>query len=218
MKRIANERGVSLSLHVPYTLNPADTLGLIRAANVEYLRKCIALASAVRATHVTTHIGYCNGLPSWQWLRQEALERLIDSLRSVLPLCRRKRVVLALENVNPMPRDSEFFYLGDSMDDLTYVFQKLPSACIRLCLDVGHANTNEGPLEYVKRFGKKIVAVHYHDNTGKHDQHVAVGRGTIPWAKLGRAFHRIGFRGPFVSEVFSRSACQSRDDFRKFLI
>lgn len=218
LKRIAQRLGTSLSLHVPYTVNPADPISSIRRANVEYLENCIEVAAVLGARHVTTHIGYCNGLPSWRWLRRDGLDRLVASLRSLLSRCGKRRVVLALENVNPMPQDSEFFYLGDSITDLAFLFAKVNSPWIRLCLDTGHANTNEGPTRYVERFKERIVAVHYHDNRGKYDEHLAVGRGTIDWAKLARSFRRIGYRGPFISEVFSRTASQSREDLRQFLV
>ncbi|MGD0645660.1 MAG: sugar phosphate isomerase/epimerase [Candidatus Bathyarchaeia archaeon] len=213
----AAKYNISISLHIPYTLNPSDEILSIRRANVEYLEKTIKLAHKIKATHITTHIGYYVGLPSWKWKRKKALDRLILSLKEVFPLCSKLEVVLAIENVNPMPKDSEFFYLGDSINDLNYIFSKLKSPFLKLCLDVGHANTNEGPIKYIEEFADKIVSVHVHDNKGKYDEHLVIGTGTINWSSLADEFKKIKFYGPFVYEVVSRTLQKSREDLEKHL-
>jgi hypothetical protein len=48
---------------------------------------------------------------------------------------------------------SELFYLGDTLAELEFLFSELESPYMNLCLDVGHANTNEGPLAYIQKFG-----------------------------------------------------------------
>jgi len=211
------EYDISVSFHVPYTLNPSDEILSIRRANIEYLEKTVRLAHKIKATHVTTHIGYYVGLPSWKWKRKQALDRLILSLREVLPLCGDLKVLLAIENVNPMPKHSEFFYLGDNINDLEYIFGELKSPTLKLCLDVGHANTNEGAIKYIEKFADKIVSVHIHDNHGKYDEHLTVGKGTINWDSLADEFKKINFNGPFIYEVVSRTLRESREDLEKYL-
>ena len=216
VNKLSKKFNISISLHIPYTINPSDKIPMIRKANVEYFKKCIRLANKLNATHITTHIGYCNGLPSWTWMRKQALDRLILSLKEVLPLCSKHKVYLALENVNPMPNDSEFFYLGDNIGDLEYLYNKVKSPYLKLCLDTGHANTNEGPVKYIKKFSKKLISVHFHDNKGKYDEHLAIGEGTINWKILAKEFKNIKFYGPFVSEVFSRSPQEAREDLQQY--
>lgn len=198
--KLSEKFGITLSLHTPYTINPSDKIPMIRDANIAYLKKCVTAAHELHATHVTTHIGYCNGLPSWTWMRQEALERLAANLMRVLQNCQKLDAKLALENVNPMPKDSEFFYLGDNIEDLKFLFQKIESPYLNICLDIGHANTNEGPLAYIQEFGKKIINVHFHDNNGEYDDHIDVGKGTVPWKEVAEALKKIEFFGPFLSE------------------
>lgn len=216
VRRLAKKNNITLSLHIPYTINPSDKIPLIKAANVEYFKKCIILGHKLNVTHITTHIGYCNGLPSWTWMRQQSLDRLIISLKEVLPLCKKYKVYLALENVNPMPKDSEFFYLGDNIKDLRYIYGKIKSSFLKFCLDTGHANTNEGPVEYIRQFKNKLVSVHFHDNKGKYDEHLAIGKGNINWKVLAKEFKKIKFYGPFVSEVMTRTPKEAREDFEKY--
>ena len=70
------------------------------------------------------------------------------------------------------------------------------------CLDIGHANTNEGALAYIERFGPKMVNLHFHDNTGVHDEHLDVGEGTVPWEEIAHALKTLAYEGPFISECF----------------
>lgn len=216
LKELAQLHGVSLSLHTPYTINPADEVGFFRKANEEYLKRLIALACRLQCTHITTHIGFWVGLTSWGWKRKAALDALVVTLKNLLPSLRRHRIPLTLENVNPMPRDSEFQLLGDNIEDFEYIYSEVGSPLIRMCLDVGHAHANEGPLGYIQNFGAKIVAVHFHDNHGKYDEHLAVGAGTIDWKKVAAGFRGIGFTGPFISEVFARTPKQAKEDLLSF--
>ena len=217
LRKMSEKFKISLSLHTPYSINPSDRIPMIRNANIAYLRKCVSVARILHVTHVTTHIGYCNGLPSWTWRRQRALERLVLSFEEVLKDCQESEVKLALENVNPMPKDSEFFYLGDNLKDFEFLFSQLESPYINLCLDTGHANTSEGPLAYIESYGKKIINVHFHDNMGEYDDHLDVGEGTIPWKKVADALKNIKFFGPFISECFKSKPHEAKDALSEYL-
>jgi len=136
----------------------------------------------------------------------------------VLKDCEDLKVKLALENVNPMPKDSEFFYLGDNLKDFEFLFSKLESPYMNLCLDIGHANTSEGPLAYLQKFGNKIINVHFHDNKGKYDDHLDVGEGTVPWEKVADAFKEIRFYGPFISECFKLKPHEAKDALLRYFL
>ena len=51
------------------------------------------------------------------------------------------KVILALENVVPIPAGSEYYLLGDSIEDLKYIYSHIDSDYLKFCLDTGHANT-----------------------------------------------------------------------------
>jgi sugar phosphate isomerase/epimerase len=216
INNMAKKYGMSLSLHIPYTVNPADEIPMIRKANVEYFRKCILLAARLKATHVTTHVGFYIGLSSWKEKRKQSLDRLALSLKELLPMCRKYGVCLALENVNPMPEGSEFFYLGDNIGDLEYLYSQDNSPYLKFCLDTGHANTNEGSVAYLKKFGDRLVSVHFHDNKGKLDEHLAIGDGTINWKNLVSELKKMKFCGPFVSEVFTSTPQEAREGLERY--
>jgi sugar phosphate isomerase/epimerase len=213
LRGLSEEFGITLSLHTPFTVNPADKIPAISDASIAYLKRCVSVAHELDATHVTTHVGYCLGVkPS----KQKALTRLAANLKQVLQDCRKLDVNLAIENVNPMPKGSELFYLGDSIEECDYLLSELESPYLNLCLDIGHANTNEGPLAYIQKFGNKIVNVHFHDNNGKTDDHCDVGEGTVPWKKVAESLKRINFWGPFVSECFNSEPHEAKVSLQKY--
>lgn len=214
--KLARLHEISLSLHTPYTINPADEVAYFRKANQKYLERLISLACRLRCTHITTHMGFWVGLASWKWKRKIALRALIKTLRNLLPSLRRHRIRLALENVNPMPEDSEFQLLGDNIGDFKRIYSELDSPLIRMCLDLGHAHTHEGPHAYLADFGPRISAVHFHDNHGKYDEHLAIGKGTIDWQMVAADFREIGFVGPFISEIFELSPRQAKNGLLAF--
>ena len=152
VRNLSEEFGITLSLHTPFSINPSDNIPSIRDANITYLKRCVSVAHELDATLVTTHFGYCLGVkPS----KQKALARLVENLKQVLQDCQKLDVQLAVENVNPMPEGSELFYLVDSIEECEFLLIELDSHYLNLCLDIGHANTSDGPLAYIQKFGKK---------------------------------------------------------------
>jgi len=213
LRNLSENFGISLSLHTPFSVNLSAKIPTIRNATITYLRRCVAVAFELNATHVTTHIGYCLGVkPS----KQKALNRLVGNLKQVLLDCQEFSVKLAIENVNPMPEGSELFYLADSIEECEFLLTELDSPYVNLCLDIGHANINEGPLTYIEKFGKKIINIHFHDNNGKTDDHLDVGEGTIPWKKVVDALKAINFCGPFVSECFNSKPHEAKNALLKY--
>jgi sugar phosphate isomerase/epimerase len=207
---------VTLSLHVPYTLDLPSSMPLTRRANIAYLTKCVTLAGRLGAGFMTLHLGRVFGSPIWPGTRHRGLAAVLGVFRKLLPICGRHGVCLALENASAASPHTESAFLGDHVDDFLYLFDKQPVPQLGICFDVGHANTNTGALAFLDSLGDKIIAVHCHDNAGARDQHLAIGAGTVPWAELGAAFGRLGFRGPFLSECFNQPPHEAVACLRKY--
>ena len=217
LKKLVDECEINLSLHTPYSINPADRIEKIRYGNVDYLKECVNLAEQLNATHITTHIGFYIGLQSSTERRHEALERLVLSLEEIIQRCEEKSIKLALENVNALSEFSEFSLLGDNINDFAFLYSKIDSPLLNMCLDIGHANITEGVIVYIEHFKDKIINVHFHDNMGEFDQHLNVGDGTVPWEEVGRAFKKINYNGPFLSECFHAETHEAKEAFLEYL-
>jgi len=217
VRELSAVKGISLSLHPPFNINLCSSILPVRFYYKSYLKKCIRLAHRLGATHITLHLGNFHRSNNWADPRPLALERLCKVLGQILPGCETLGVVLALENVVPTRHEAGFSFLGDNINDFQYIFSRFESRYLKLCLDTGHANTNEGPLEYVEKLGDKIACVHVHDNGGRYDEHQDVGKGSVPWKALLAALEKINFHGPYISECFKSQPHAAIEQLKAYL-
>jgi len=69
-----------------------------------------------------------------------------------------------------------------------------------VAFDVGHSNTMRNTAEFLKEKAH-FTHVHIHDNRGKKDEHLELGKGTVDW---GRVLPELrDFRGMAVVEARS---------------
>ncbi|MCD6539084.1 MAG: MFS transporter, partial [Candidatus Omnitrophica bacterium] len=76
---------------------------------------------------------------------------------------------------------------------------------IGICFDIGHANLLKGgAVEFLQRLDPKIKIfnVHVHDNNGKENQHLRVGRGNINFIEVFKELIRRGYDGRLVLEYW----------------
>ncbi len=207
---------IKLSFHIPYFLNISEMLPHIRKLEINYLIKCIKIASELEVTHVTLHTGSFYWFPVEPWMRKKALLRFIKSVKEVLKVCEDKNVTIALENVVPIPNGSEYYLLGDCIEDFKFIFSSIDSKYLKFCLDTGHANMAEGVLEYINNFHNKLSCIHYHDNNGFNDEHLSIGKGKVPWKSLAEELVNINYQGPIISECRNTEALESAILFEKY--
>lgn len=216
LKELSKSHNVKLSFHIPYFINISEVLLPLRKTDISYLINCIQVASELKATHVTLHVGKFYWFPVEPWMRKKALKRFVKSLRKVLKVCEDNNVIVALENVVPIPNGSEYYLLGDSVEDFKYIFSSIDSKCLKFCLDTGHANMGEGVLEYVNNFHDKLNCIHYHDNNGFNDEHLPIGEGKVPWEDLAEELSIINYQGPIISECRNIEAHESARLFENY--
>jgi len=216
LKKLAATYGVSFSVHPPYTLNLAEKNKALAQEQMDLLKQSIELARKLNAKFMTTYIGSVDNQKGLAAARSAALKRAIKALEQALESCQKCSLKLAIENTNLMPKDSENFFLGDNLKDLAAVFKEIDSPLLNLCLDLGHAHVNEGIAKYIDKFADKIISVHFHDNKGETDDHLDVGDGNINWKAVMKAFAKIKYCGPFLSETID-SPAQSKRKLLEYL-
>lgn len=218
LKTLAEKNNVQLSFHIPYYTNISDVLFHLRRASIKYLLKSIRIAGRLGATHITLHLGSFYWFPVEKWERKKALQRFVKSLNKVLKLCEEQGVVIALENVVPIPAGSEYYLLGDNIEDFKYIFSVYDSDYLKFCLDTGHAQMAEGVIAYINNFRDRLCSIHYHDNNGFNDAHLAIGNGKVPWQKLAAKLEEIEFNGPLISECRNIEAHKSAQIFEHYFL
>ena len=100
-----------------------------------------------------------------------------NRIRRVLKLCEKLDVPLAFENI-------------DDNTAFEFVLDNFKSKYVRFCYDSGHAHAFTPKVDYLKKFGERLIAVHLHDNMGDRDAHALNRFGNIDWDKLALALSK----------------------------
>lgn len=160
------------TLHAPCRgTNIASLLEPIRQASVEVVRQCFVIAAEVNAG-VVVHPGYF----AWAEERAKAEQQLTKSLLDLSLLAKEYSVRYFIENMG----NWEYFFLK-TPDELPLIGD------IPFALDTGHAHQNLCLTEFLS-----FPAAHYHlhDNDGREDSHLALGKGTIDFEPVMKAVQK----------------------------
>jgi sugar phosphate isomerase/epimerase len=194
---------ITLSYHTSYGINLADPFKELRDAGIDLVRKCIEVAEKLEAEWVTVHPGYKVG---WPDKKNDRIPYFNESLSKLLSIAENYGISIAVENLNRLLQ-GEIFYLGDCFSELDGIFRSSDSKSLKMTLDFGHAHLNEGIDKYLKRYDKRIVCTHVHDNAGLGvDEHLPVGKGSINWEETCKVIKEVEFGGPLCLEVNSNDA------------
>lgn len=102
---------------------------------------------------------------------EERLYRLLD-------LCEKSNVYLAIENID---------YKQPFLD----IFENIKHPYLKFCYDSGHNNCFDPEIDYLEKYGDKLICMHLHDNNGKKDEHTLNMFGTINWEKIAKSLSKL---------------------------
>ncbi|MDD3256809.1 MAG: sugar phosphate isomerase/epimerase [Methanocorpusculum sp.] len=170
-----DEYSLNVSVHAPFSdLNPASINMPIWEETVKQFTVCIEQASLLTDT-VVLHPGYLSPVsrfdpaPAWNNHKQACIRLGETAEKSGVTAC--------LEN---MPNLEDFF-CRDPYEQDGFV-DGVPG--MGLTLDIGHANTTGNLEDFCKIILPKAYHLHIHDNHGKYDEHLPLGKGSIDWNKI----------------------------------
>ncbi|NJE29512.1 sugar phosphate isomerase/epimerase [Thermococcus sp. 18S1] len=168
--------GMKRTVHAPFSdVNIGSFNDRLRRTSLEIIHETIELAAELDALSVTIHPGHCS--PVSVKNRRKYLEIHRESLGEIARWGEEYGVKVGVEN---MPR----FVILDAQT-CERLCEILGDVEIGVTFDVGHLNTTTGEFErFLEVLGDRIVHVHLHDNRGERDEHLALGDGTVPWARV----------------------------------
>lgn len=167
---------LGVTVHAPFIdLNIASFNAVIRDTALKIIGDSIEVASHIGAKVVTLHPGHCS--PISRERQEEYLMRHRQSLKRIEQMGEEYGVKIGLENMPRFP-----ILDGQECDRLREILEGLG---IGVTFDVGHLNTTTAAFgRFIDLLGDRIVHVHLHDNSGKGDEHRALGDGSVPWESL----------------------------------
>lgn len=126
----AEKDGIKYSFHIPHSISVSDILPPIRRSGMNYLSDSIEVAGALHAQMIVIHMGNFYWFPVEKWMRNKARARMLKSLDILVEKCSKHGVKLALENLVKIPHGSEFYQLGDCLEDFEYFSFSLASILV----------------------------------------------------------------------------------------
>jgi sugar phosphate isomerase/epimerase len=177
------------SAHTPLSdVNIGSLNPRMRQAALNEVLRSIEAAGRLGITPFTIHPGFLT--PLGQLNKEGAWNATRASLLEAEKAAKDAGVTLALENMPNMP-----ISMLTNPDDLMCMIEGTE---VRVCLDIGHAHTTNNVKDYLP-YWRRFANIHIHDNDGRHDQHMAIGDGTIDFPPI---LHRLkGYEGNFVIEA-----------------
>jgi sugar phosphate isomerase/epimerase len=166
------------------------------ARRLDYLKRCVDLAVALRAPVVSTWSGSGPaGLSS-----EETLARLGDGLSRLCAHAKASGVRVGFEPEPGMAVETvaQWERVRDAVGDAT----------LGLTLDVGHClATREGdPAALLRRHAREIVVVQLDDHRAGRHEHLLFGEGEVDWRAVAAAVRESGLSAPLEVELSAHSS------------
>jgi sugar phosphate isomerase/epimerase len=200
VRALVDRSGIRCGLHSASFVNTAEIMPTVRKASEAHLREYVDLARALACEYLVIHCGF-----HFSVYLDRVRAALYETLARATDYAERRQVPLVIENMNRLPGNSEFQYLGVAVEEFTELFRRIRSPYLALALDVAHCELlPRGTAPFVRAFPQRIRVVQLSDNRGRGapDDHLALGDGVIDFAAVLRHLARMRFAGPLVIELF----------------
>ncbi len=177
------------SVHAPICdINIASFNDRIREVSVEETLRTMEHANAMDIRTVTVHPGLYSMTLYGTNARSVKLSK--HSLKRIEKGAEEYGLTAAIENL-PSLR----MMMGQMPGDL---LELIDGTDLKICFDIGHANTMGAIDECIDAFKGRIANIHIHDNAGKSDDHLTIGDGNIDFSN---ALSKLkGYKGNYIIE------------------
>ena len=200
--------------HTAYWVGFGSSHEKVRLGWIEEAKDMIRVASELKLSLLNFHFYTKLGrVGATEESRNVFLRNFTDAMKELTQFAAMKSVDLMLENAPPVSESPL-----ESIDSFLHVMNAVPA--LKFHLDVAHAfieNRVKGVKDYINEFGDRLVHVHVHDNHGKWDEHLPLGRGKIDFRKVVRLLKEINYDRTVTFEVFTSraDAVYSREFFKR---
>jgi sugar phosphate isomerase/epimerase len=206
-------RNLSLICHLPTFVSIGDLTDSIRQASLAEMERSLRVAESLGAVKVVFHPGAVHGMG--HFVPDVARAYGLASLDAIYRLAAELSLPLCVENMFP---GYGAYY---EARDYEVLFKRYPG--MQMTLDTGHAHigaTDGGRLkQFVELFASRIDHVHISDNSGRADEHLPPGRGSIDFRWLVKKLKAAGFGATVTFEIFTGNPAdleRSRSDFMQW--
>ena len=119
----------------------------------------------------------------------------VERFRALCGLAEQAAITIAVE---PEP----LLVVGSS-GDMMELMRQVGSPCLKVNLDIGHAQiTDDDLIASILALGSDIAHLHLEDIRQRVHRHLLFGEGDIDLAAVRQALDRVGYEGPYVVDLF----------------
>lgn len=176
---------------------------------IEIFKKAILLCDRVGCKNLVIH-----GITAYPDNKTDSYDDIVKlnmhMYTSLIPTLVNTNVTVCLENLFVSANEKR--YAGtccDPHEACEYIDRLNETAgkeCFGLCFDTGHINlVHCYPERYIQILGKRIKALHIHDNDMMNDRHLAPYTGLFRWDRFTHALREIGYDGDLSFETFKQT-------------
>ena len=199
---------MTYSIHAPISdVNIASLNNRIRESSVLEIIELMELAVSMNIKTITYHPGlYSLSVPD---MENVSIANAKKSIKTLDRIATSYGINLALENMPSFP-----FMLAKTADEM---LELVDGTDMKICFDIGHANTTKQIDEFIEKLGDRFVNIHIHDNDGVSDLHQTLGKGNIDFKSVLQKLNRYGGRYIIESKGLE-SSVDSLDILNSFFL
>lgn len=175
------------SLHAAFMdVNPASGDPAFRQLSKERCHESCMIAKRLGASHVVLHSS------CFPFLRGAYLDRWAAVCAEFYTeLARQYDLMICVENSQDV-----------DTTPLCALMKRVTDRSVRVCLDIGHANYSQTPIEeWFDQLAEQIAYLHLSDNMGRFDDHLPLGDGEIDWKLADGLWRQLNRETPVTLEV-----------------
>ena len=158
--------------------------------------RSIEICEMLGIPSTVVHNGYARGIS-----RQEWFERNKRFYQRLFPAMESSGVNVLCEN-STASNMGECYFINTGRDMREFI-EYVGHPLVHGCWDTGHANCEGSQYEDILALGDELYAIHYNDNHGATDEHVAPFLGRLNHDEVLTALVDVGFKGCFTLECTS---------------
>ena len=187
VRALSKKHNIEASFHAPY-VGGWDIGRLAPEAGSQRINEMLRKCARFGARRMTLHLGSFSDDIG----REKSLHNAVEAIARSLPIARGLKIRICAENSTCWHNPND---LGVCTGDFKFLFGRVKSPIVGLCLDVGHAHITGNLYDLIEKFGPKLYNTHLHDSDGTDDNHLAPGQGTINWNRLFIALIKAEYKG-----------------------
>lgn len=208
--------GLAISqAHAPYHTYSSKNLSFADYATETY-KKVLKLCGYAGCPQVVIH-SFSRVADDYGITDRDVFDANMKMYRALIPTALESGVTILLENLFTNCNNRKFAgACSDPHEAVSYIDTLNDIAgreIFGLCFDVGHLNLVRCAIpEYLHVLGKRVKALHLHDNDGDRDLHQAPFTGTVRWNDLCNSLREIGYSGDLNLETYKQTSPKRCDE------